>query len=70
MLEPYPLLAYGDSPWFLLAPILLLFGPLAIFVSAIVIVELVYRKWQFSVRGLIIAMTFVAIALGVVAAGK
>ena len=48
----------------------MLFGPLAILVSAIVIVELVYRKWQFSVRGLLITMTFIAVALGVFAAGR
>jgi hypothetical protein len=70
MLEPYPLLAYGDSPWFLLAPILLLIGPLAILAVIVVVVELVYRKWQFRIRGLLITMTFIAVALGVFAAGK
>jgi hypothetical protein len=70
MLEHYPLLAYGDSPWFLLGPVLLLFGPFAALVSAIVIVEMVYRKWQFSVRGLLITMTFMAVAIGVFAAGR
>ena len=55
---------------FRLAPILLLAVPAVTALVIVAALEIAYGKWRYTVRGLLWAMTFIAIAVAYHAAGK
>ena len=48
---------------FRLAPVLLLAVPAAVAIKVVAVLEVARGKWRYTVRGLLWAMTFIAIAV-------
>jgi hypothetical protein len=52
-----------DDLLFRLEPVLLLAVPAAAAITIVVVLEVARGKWRFTVRGLLLTMTFVAAAI-------
>jgi hypothetical protein len=64
------MVAMMDDILFRAAPILLIAVPAFVAVATVAALEVVYGKWRYTVRGLLLAMTFIAIAIAYHAARK